>query len=67
VILPLTRSECRKNQSIEQLYEVIEEIRKLMSKLVEKSVRKRKLDEKKIARAAEKMQEQKQWIRGAER
>jgi hypothetical protein len=40
---------------------VIEEIRKLMSESTEESVSKRKLDERKPARAVGMMQEQKWW------
>jgi hypothetical protein len=51
---------------MEQLDEVVEEIRKLMLGSVEEAVSKEKLDRKEPARA-EKMQEQQQRSRGAER
>jgi hypothetical protein len=52
---------------MEQLDEVIEEIRKLMLDSIEESVNIRKLDEKKISQDVGKMQEQKKRSRGAER
>jgi hypothetical protein len=52
---------------MEQLDRVIEEIRKLMSESAKESISKRKLDEKKLAQAVGKMQEQEQRSRGAER
>jgi hypothetical protein len=52
---------------MEQLDEVIEEIRKLMSESAEELVSKRKLDERKPTRETRKMQEQKQRSRGAKR
>jgi hypothetical protein len=57
----------KESQSIEQLDEVVEEIRKLMLESVEELVSMRKLGNRKPARAARMMQEQKQRSRGAER
>ena len=52
---------------MEQLYEVVEEIRKLMLGSTEEAINKEKLDIKEPARVTGKMKEQQQQRIGAER